>query len=354
MLKSDSSRSKGNTRTAPARLPLLWMLAAFLAFLPSAFGQDFTLSAPPFYPDAVDPGGTSFSNISIGTTGNFSGTVALTCQVSPPSDAATGLVAPTCTVSPATVTPAAGATATITTNATSTQAAATPGLYTMTITGTGPSTTHTSPQLSLTVLAVTPQFTITVATVVAPSSVPAGSTGTGVINVNPLAGYVGDVTLSCSTITPLVTIPPTCAFTNASNTPTLHVGPGSASSTLSILTQGPTVPITAAAHARSFYALWLPLPMLALVGLGAASSRKGVRKVWGLLALFVVAGSLLLLPACANNANTTRGTNPNGATPNNTYTFTVTGIDAQGNTASNTSGAATPSVTLTVTTATKP
>jgi hypothetical protein len=349
MLKSDSSRSQGNTRTTTAHLPLLWVLAAFLTFLPSAFGQDFNLSAQPFYPSAVDPGGTSFSNISVGIVGNnFSGTVSLACQVSPPSDPATGLVAPTCNVSPTTVTPAGGATATIITNATSTQAAATAGLYTMTITGTGPSTQHTTPELSLTVLAVEPQFTITVASVISPTSVPAGSTGTGTINVNPLAGYTGSVTLSCSTITPLVTIPPICQF----NPPTVTV-PGPPS-TLSIVTQGPTVPITAVAHSRSFYALWLPLPMLALMGLGAASSKKGVRKVWGLLALLVVAGSLMLLPACANNSNTTKTKNPNGATPNNTYTFTVRGIDAQGNTASNTSGGATPSVTLTVTTATTP
>lgn len=351
MLKSDSSRSQGNTRTATALRQLLWVLAAFLTFLPSAFGQDFNLSAQSFYPSAVDPGGTSFSNISVGIVGNsFSGTVSLACQVSPPSDPATGLVAPTCNVSPTTVTPAGGATATIITNATSTQAAATPGLYTMTITGTGPSTQHTTPELSLTVLAVTPQFTITVASVISPTSVPAGSTGTGTINVNPLAGYAGDVTLSCSTITPLVTIPPVCQF----DKPTYHVAGGSTSAILKILTQGPTVPITAAAHARSFYALWLPLPMLALMGLGAASSKKGVRKVWALLALFVVAGSLLLIPACANNSNTTKTKNPNGATPNNTYTFTVRGIDAQGNTASNTSGGATPSVTLAVTTATTP
>ena len=348
MLKSDSSQFKGNIRTAPTRLPLLWVLAAFLTFLPSAFCQDFTLSAAPFYPDAVDPGGTSYSNIIIGTTGNFSGTVSLACQVSPPSDTTTGLVAPVCNVSPTTVTPSAGATATIITNATSTEPAATPGLYTMTITGTGPSTTHTTPELSLTVLAVTPQFTITVTSVINPTSVPAGSSGTGTITMNPLAGYAGTVTLSCSTITPLVTTPPICQFSPQS------VTNNAPSSTLSILTQGPTVPTTAIAHARSFYALWLPLPMLALMGLGAASSKKGVRKVWGLLALFVVAGSLLLIPACANNTNTTRTTNPNGATPNNTYTFTVKGIDAQGNTASNTSGGATPSVTLTVTTATKP
>ena len=54
------------------------------------------------------------------------------------------------------------------------------------------------------------------------------------------------------------------------------------------------------------------------------------------------------MPACANTATTT--TTPNGVTPNNTYSFTVTGIDFEGNAASNTNSttSANPSVTLTV------
>ena len=60
----------------------------------------------------------------------------------------------------------ASATATITT----TGLTSTVG-YTITITGTGTPGTQTTPALQLTVLAVTPQFTITVLKAVAPSSV---------------------------------------------------------------------------------------------------------------------------------------------------------------------------------------
>jgi hypothetical protein len=251
-------------------------------------------------------------------------------------------------MSPSTVTAPAGSTAVITTNATSTAPAATPGLYAITITGTGPSGPLSLPPLNITVLSVSAQFTVTVATAVAPSSVPAGSAAQGTINVNPLDGYSGTVTLACRSITPLVTIPPICSF----NPPSLVIQGNTLSSTLTITTQGLLVPTSAVAHPPSFYALWLPLPMLALMGLGAASSRKGARKIWGVLALFVIAGALMLTPACGNSTTTT---NPNGLTPNNTYTFTLIGVDTNGVTSSNTGTTTTnPTVSLTVTTAPKP
>ncbi len=165
-------------------------------------------------------------------------------------------------------------------------------------------------------LSVSAQFTVTVGAAVVPSSVPAGSGAQGTINVNPLDGYTGMVTLACRSITPLVTIPPICSF----NPPSLTVNGNTLTSTLTITTQGLAVPTGAVAHPRIFYALWLPLPMLALMGFGAASSRKGARKVWGVLGLFIVAGALMLTPACGNSTPTT---NPNGVTPNNTYTFTL-------------------------------
>jgi len=90
--------------------------------------------------------------------------------------------------------------------------------------------------------------------------------------------------------------------------------------------------------------------MLAMVGLGAAVGGKRSRKAWGLLALVVISGAFLLMPACGNSGTTTI-TTPNGVTPNNAYTFTVTGVDADGNIASNTDSttSSNPTVTLTVT-----
>lgn len=330
-----------------AGIAALFLLGALLAVPSQAAAQaDFTLLAAPLSPEAVAPGGTSSTAITVGTLNGFTGTVDLTCQVTSQQMTTSP---PVCAVSPTTVTPPAGATATITT----TGLTSTVG-YAITITGTAGSITHSASQ-NLTVLAVTPQFTITVQTAVAPSSVPAGSGAQGVININPINGYTsppilsdgtGGVTLACATINPLVTIPPVCSF----NPPNVEVNGRVATSTITISTSGP-VHTGAVARSGSIYALWLPLPMLALAGVGAATGGKRARKAWGLLALLVMSGALLLMPACASSSSTSSTTTPNGVTPANTYTFTIVGVDSNGVISSNASTTSSnPTVTLTVTT----
>jgi hypothetical protein len=304
---------------------------------------EFTLSAATLSPQAVVPGGTSATSITIGSVNGFTGTVNLGCTVS-----ATQMVtdAPVCTVSPSSVTPPATATATITSQSKTTTIG-----YDVTITGTGPTTTYTTPPLGLTVLAVTPQFTIAIQTAMSPSSVPAGNAAQGVISVTPVNGYStppgGGITLYCSSVTPLVTIPPTClfAYANNKNLPLVD-SPGSV--TLTIKTAGTTV-IGAAPHPRSFYALWLSIPGLGLVGVGTAVGGKRSAKALAVLSILLVCGCLLLLPACVNQlSNGTVGT-PNGITPANTYTFTIVGVDSDGVVSSNTGTSTGPTMTLTVT-----
>jgi hypothetical protein len=323
----------------------LCVLAALFA-LPSSASAQFTLQAASLSPDAVPPTGTSSSNITVGTLNGFNGTVDLGCQVTSTTQGTVD--PPSCTVSPASVTPPANASATITTQVDTTTVA-----YSITIIGTAPSTgqTASTQPLTLTVLAVTPQFTITIAKAVVPSSVPAGSGGEGTITINPINGYhspgSGGVTLSCATITPLVTIPPVCSFTYPNGQNSLPVNGVPVTSTITINTFGP-VTTGALARPRSFYALWIPMPMLALVGLGAAVGGKRSRKACSLLALFVVSGALLLMPACGNTTPST--TTPNGVTPSNSYTFTLVGVDSNGVASSNTgSTSAAPTVSLTVT-----
>jgi hypothetical protein len=154
------------------------------------------------------------------------------------------------------------------------------------------------------------------------------------------------VYLSCASISPLVTIAPVCSF----SPPNPKVSPsGSETSTLTISTFGP-VTTGFASRPRSFYALWFPLPLLVLAGFGAAAGGKRSRKAWGLLALFIMSGSMLLLPACGTNTSTSTST-PNGITPANTYTFTIIGVDTNGVASSNTGSttSAGPTVTLSVT-----
>jgi len=345
MVKSEGSVFKLNVRERLAGMPALCLLALFLAFPSLAGAQEFTLTATSLDPQAIVPGGTSSSTITVQPATGFTGTVGLSCAVT--ANQSTVNSPPLCTVSPTSVTPPATATMTIT----STTQTTTVG-YNVTITGTGPTTTYTTPPLALTVLAVTPQFTIGIQTAMSPGSVPAGNASQGVITVTPVNGYFtpqnGGITLYCSSITPLVTTAtPVCSFSypNGKNI-VLTNAPESA--TLTITTFGPTV-VGSATRPRTFYALWLPVPLLGFVGLSAAIGGKRSRKAWGLLSILVLSGSLLLLPACINNLSNGTVTTPNQITPANTYTFTIVGVDSTGVVSSNTGTTGSPSVTLAVT-----
>jgi hypothetical protein len=330
------------------------LVCLFAAFSLPASAQDFTLTAQPFNPEALAPGGTSSSSINIVANPGFVGPVTFGCTVTPPVTIPPEDL-PQCQVSPPSLAGSGGASATITT----TGSTSTIG-YSVTITGTDGSGTVTSPPLELTVLSVTPQYTITVQTTVAPSSVPAGNGAQGTIVVNPLNGYTtpasGYITLYCSSMTPLVTIPPVCSFSYPAGQKGLIVTSNTpVTSTVTISTFGPVI-TGSSTHPRIFYAAWLSFPLLGLVGIGAAIGGKRSRKSWGVLALFVLSGSLLLLPACSNTNPNSSTTTPNGITPANTYTFTIVGVDTNGVVSSNTGSTTSvgPSVSLTVTKPTTP
>jgi hypothetical protein len=313
--------------------------------------SEFTLTTTSLDPVAIAPGGTSSTSIRVDPVNGFSGSVALSCQVTAAQPTTS---TPVCTVSPATVTPSASASATITTTVQTTTVG-----YSVTITGTGPSTSYSAPPLQLTVLAVTPQFTITVVDALAPSSVAAGSGAEGTVSVNPINGYLtpanGGIILYCSSISPPVTIAPVCSFTYPGNASSLTLGTNPQSATLTISTFGP-VTTGAATRPRNFYGLWLSLPLLAFVGIGAAFGGKRSQKAFAVLAVFVLSGAFLLLPSCGSTKSTST-TTPNGVTPANTYTFTIVGIDSSGVISSNTGTGTTtsaPTVTLSVTAPPKP
>lgn len=348
MLRSEWSESKLKFTFGHHGVAAVCLMAAALAltcFAPAALAQggtsEFTIDPGSLSPDAVAPGGVSSSLIQVGAVSGFSGTVNLTCQV---TSQAVATDPPVCTVSPPSVTAPGNATATVTTQSdTSTQP------YNITITGTGPTTTYTTPALPLTVLAVSPQFTISVTGAVAPTSVPAGSGAQGVVTVNPIFGYAtptgGGITLACASISPLVTIAPVCSFTYPQNDTSLKVNGTPISATLTISTFGP---ITTGAHSRNVMGLWFCLPLIGLVGFGAAASGKRLRGAWSMLAVLVLGGAFILVPGCANNSTST--TTPNGITPANTYSFTIVGVDSNGVVSSNSSTTtAGPTVSLTVT-----
>ena len=324
---------------------LLSMLVVSVVVASAAHAQgtsEFTLTTTTLDPIAIAPGGTSATSIRVDPVNGFNGTVTLGCQITATQPTTS---TPVCVVSPTTVTPPATATATIT----STTQTTTVG-YSVTITATGPTTTYSAPPQQLTVLAVTPQFTITVTSALAPSSVTAGSGAEGTVSVNPINGYLspsnGGITLYCSSITPLVTIAPVCAFTYPHGS-TLELGTNPEPVTLTISTFGPVV-TGASQRTRNFYGLWLSIPLIGIAGVGTAFSGKRSRKGSGMLLILLASAMFLLLPSCGSTSSKTTST-PNGVTPANTYTFTIVGIDSNGvissNTGTNTSA---PTVTLTV------
>ena len=330
-------------KTARVGSQLACLFVAFLCVLPSAAGQQLQMSPFPT-PDAIPANDTTSTNLEVS---GFNGMVSLSCQVTPPANPQ-----PTCTPSPASQESPFGASINVNGNL------AAPGLYTFTVTAKAAGTAPVMAQQNLSILAVAPSFNITVTTPVSPGSVHAGNAGEGTITVSPVNGYSSPggsagVMLSCSTMTPLVTIPPVCSFTYAPNTQGVVVNGAPNTATITITTSGPITTGAAATKKNTFYAVWFPLPMLALIGLGAAAGGRRARRAWGLLALFVIGGAFILVPACGTNTGTANTTTPDGVTPNNSYTFTVMGVDANGTTSSNTAGpggttAGAPKVTLTV------
>ena len=147
------------------------------------------------------------------------------------------------------------------------------------------------------------------------SAVNPGSSTNSTITVTAENGYSKTVNLSCA-VSGGGTPAPTCSFSANS------VAGGSGTSTLTASTTGPT----GALFHRSniFYAMFLPLSGLALIGtrFDYANSRR--RKVLGFLMLYAILAALLLLPACGGGSSQTTG---GGGTPAGTYTITVTGTD---------------------------
>lgn len=140
----------------------------------------------------------------------------------------------------------------------------------------------------------------------------AGYTATYQVQLTPHPIYSSSITLSCSGLPTGAT----CDFTPSSST-TLQSASG-ATVTLSIPT---TVrPITTPAmifFTPRFFAVWLTLPGLALLGIGGNRRR---RRILGLLMFCVLSAMLLFLPACSR----TVAQAPQSGTPAGSYTITVT------------------------------
>ena len=302
---------------------LLSLFAAAHVPLAAAQNKNFALSASAFSPPAgVDPGGTATATITLSTPDSYTGSVALTCVVTSNQGAST---LPSCLVSPSAATPYATPSLTVTTVGVSA------GTYTVTVTGASGSETETV-TLYLNVVDVPQDYTLTVSKAISPGTVTAGDGATATVTVTPIASYAGSVTLSCLSVTPITTAAPFCAF----NPPTVDVSNGTApTAVLTVSTYGTLQNQAKLSMPRVFYALWLAIPGLGLVGIGVSEGSR--KKLLGLLLLVGVAVGSLILPSCNSTNTLSNSNNSNGlVTPNNTYTITLTGVDANGVSPSNT------------------
>jgi uncharacterized repeat protein (TIGR01451 family) len=139
----------------------------------------------------------------------------------------------------------------------------------------------------------------------------AGATAVYQTQLFPHPVYTNSISLACTGLPQGVA----CAF--APSSVTLPVG-SPAAATLSVTTTArPITTGSLKSRLGRFYAVWLLVPGLALLGLGTERRRRGV---FGILALCTLFTLLLLVPACSH----TTTQQPVSGTPPGTYTITVT------------------------------
>jgi uncharacterized repeat protein (TIGR01451 family) len=139
----------------------------------------------------------------------------------------------------------------------------------------------------------------------------AGDTAVYQVQLRPIPVYSSPIGLSC-------TGQPAGASCNFTTQSVTLAGPGS--STLNITTTARPVTTPAASLlTRHFYAIWLAVPGLTLLGVGAGSNRRR-RRMLGVFMLCAMFALILLLPACSH----TNTQIPVSGTQAGKYTITVT------------------------------
>jgi hypothetical protein len=152
----------------------------------------------------------------------------------------------------------------------------------------------------------------------------AGDTATFQVVFTPTSqyGYNATITPSQTTSPSMVT-----AATPTFTPPTVTLsGTAQGTTTLSIATVARPATTGSLFRRGSFYAAWLPIGGLSLVGLGIGAGRKRRRWLVGAV-LCLIAGAILLQSGCGSSSSST--TTP-GGTAAGTYTITITGSGGTG------------------------
>jgi len=139
----------------------------------------------------------------------------------------------------------------------------------------------------------------------------AGATATYTVQLTPIPLYSSSITLSCSGL-PSASA---CHFTTSSVT---LPNSGGATSTMNVTTTArPVTSPAASIFTRHFYAVWLMIPGMALLGIGG---DRRCRRILGVFMLCTVFAMLLFVPACSSSKTQA----PVSGTPAGNYTITVT------------------------------
>ena len=187
--------------------------------------QGFALAATPV--NITSPGSSTASTVTVAPSDGFTGTVAFTCTVTPPSGVTD---VPTCSAASAAVTGALSVNSTLTINS---DTALPAGTYMLNILGTaGSLTANVSIPVVVSVPAV-PGFALTNTSITI--STP-GTTGTSTITVTPSNGFTGAVALTCSVAASTLNDPPTCSV----SAPPAITGTNAVTATLTVTTAADT------------------------------------------------------------------------------------------------------------------
>jgi uncharacterized repeat protein (TIGR01451 family) len=148
-------------------------------------------------------------------------------------------------------------------------------------------------------------------------TVTAGLIAQYTVQVNPTGTFPANATFSCSSL-------PSGAACNFSSG-TVNLGNGPQSTMLNLTTTAqPVSTVGSTGWHRSLYALWLMVPGMALLGLGAGSRRRGPgsgkSSLLGLLMFSVFFALVLLQPSCSSYNTPV----PVSGTPSGIYPLTVT------------------------------
>jgi len=152
---------------------------------------------------------------------------------------------------------------------------------------------------------------------VSPSSVSvpqAGDTATYQVKLTPNPVYASNISLSCSQVATgaACSFSPSLVTLNSSSpsAPTLNI----------TTTARPVILPAVSLFSLRFLAIWLPVPGLALIGLGMGGDRRRRRMV-GMMLLGLVFALVLLQPACSGGRNLQP---PPSGTPAGSYNIIVT------------------------------